>query len=59
VWVLENRKPKRITVGLGISDGNYTEIVSDDLKEGIEVIVEATGGEKKSSKPPAGPGVIR
>jgi len=59
VWVLENRKPKRITVALGISDGNYTEIVSDDLKEGIEVIVEATGGEKKSSKPPAGPGVIR
>jgi len=59
VWVLENRKPKRIAVALGISDGNYSEIVSDDLKEGIEVIVEATGGEKKSSKPPAGPGVIR
>jgi HlyD family secretion protein len=59
VWVLENKKPKRTDIATGISDGNYTEILSGDLKEGIEVIVEATGGEKKSSTPPAGPGFIR
>lgn len=60
VWVLENRKPKRISVVLGISDGNYTEILTGDLKEGDEVIVEATGSAKKSNTPPIGsPGFIR
>jgi HlyD family secretion protein len=59
VWVLENRKPKRISVALGISDGNYTELLTGDLKEGDEVIVEATGGGKKSNTPPVGPGFIR
>jgi len=59
VWVLENRKPKRISVALGISDGNYTEILTGDVKEGDEIIVEAAGGGKKSNTPPVGPGFIR
>jgi HlyD family secretion protein len=59
VWVLENRKPKRVNVAIGISDGNYTEILSGDLQEGNEVIVEASGVGKKSNSPPAGPGFIR
>jgi len=59
VWVLENKRPKRTDIATGISDGNYTEIISGDLKEGIDVIVEATGGEKKGNTPPAGPGFIR
>jgi HlyD family secretion protein len=40
VWVLENGKPKRFSVTPGISDGNYTEVVSGDLKEGQQLIVE-------------------
>ena len=59
VWVLENKKPKRISVVLGISDGNYTEIASGDLKEGDEVIIEETGGGKKSNTPPVAPKLIR
>ncbi|MBM4271039.1 MAG: efflux RND transporter periplasmic adaptor subunit [Deltaproteobacteria bacterium] len=59
VWVLENRKPERVSVAIGITDGNYTEILSGDLKEGKEVIVEETGSGKKSSTPPIGPGFIR
>ncbi|NPU86341.1 MAG: efflux RND transporter periplasmic adaptor subunit [Syntrophaceae bacterium] len=43
VWVLEGRTPKRIAVAAGISDGQVTEIVSGDLKEGQDVIVEAAG----------------
>lgn len=43
VWVLEGRKPKRVAVTAGISDGQFTEIVSGDLKEGQDVIVEAAG----------------
>jgi HlyD family secretion protein len=41
VWVLENGKPRRVGIEPGISDGNYTEIVSGDLKEGQAVIVES------------------
>jgi HlyD family secretion protein len=59
VWVLENKRSKRTDIATGISDGNYTEIISGDLKEGIDVIVEATGGEKKGGTPPVGPGLIR
>jgi HlyD family secretion protein len=60
LWVLENKKPKRIKVATGISDGNYTEILSGDVKEGQEVIVEATGNSKKPNTPPmGGPGFIR
>ena len=60
IWILENRKPERISVALGISDGNYTEIISSDLKEGDEVIIEETSAGKKSNTPPIGsPGFIR
>jgi HlyD family secretion protein len=41
VWILENRRPKRVAVKLGISDGNYTQIISGDLKEGQNVVVES------------------
>ena len=41
VWVLENGKPGRVSITPGVSDGNYTEIVSGDLKEGQAVIVES------------------
>ncbi len=41
VWIIENNKPKRIKVVTGISDGNYTELVSGEIKERQEVIVES------------------
>jgi HlyD family secretion protein len=59
VWVFENNKLKRINLTLGISDGNYTEILSGDLKEGDEVIVESIGVAKKPETPPLGPGGFR
>jgi HlyD family secretion protein len=53
VWILENGKPKRVPVTLGISDGSYTEIVSGDLKEGQELIVESLA--KAKAPTPSGP----
>jgi len=41
VWVLENGKPKRVSLTPGISDGSYTEVVAGDLKEGQQLIVES------------------
>jgi len=49
VWGLEGKKLKRYKITPGISDGNYTEVVAGDVKEGQEIIVEAIGGEKKAN----------
>ncbi len=54
VWVLENGKPKRVVITPGISDGNYTEVVSGDLKEGQQTIVELLRKNSGSARP-AGP----
>ena len=57
VWILENNKPKRIPVTIGISDGLYSELVSDEIKEGQEVIIESLskGQERSGSSGPPGP----
>jgi len=53
VWILAMDKPNRIPVSLGISDGNYTELVSGKISEGQELIVESL---TKSNVPrPSGP----
>ncbi|HEY6010987.1 MAG TPA: efflux RND transporter periplasmic adaptor subunit, partial [Nitrospirota bacterium] len=54
VWIMENNKPKRVGITPGISDGNYTEVVSGELKEGQQTIVEVLRKNKGSSSP-AGP----
>jgi HlyD family secretion protein len=41
VWILEQGNPKRVPVSLGISDGNYTELISGKISEGQELIVES------------------
>lgn len=39
VWVLKKDEPQRIAVKMGISDDNYTQIISDKLQAGDKVIV--------------------
>ena len=51
VWVLEGGKPKKVPIAAGISDGAFTEVVSGDLPENAEVIVEMTGKTKKDETP--------
>ncbi len=53
VWLLENGKPRRVMIMPGISDGVYTEIVSGDLKEGQQLIVESL--KKSQTQGPSGP----
>ncbi|MBI4654452.1 MAG: efflux RND transporter periplasmic adaptor subunit [Nitrospirae bacterium] len=57
VWIIEDKKPKRIKVTTGISDGNYTELIAGDIKEGQEVIVESLvkSKEKRATSSPRGP----
>jgi len=51
VWLLYDGKPKRVPVKTGISDGNYTELVSGSIREGQELIVESL--EKQKNNPGA------
>jgi HlyD family secretion protein len=51
VWVLSQEgRPKSIPVILGITNGTFSEVVSGDLQEGTEVIVEETSNKKGSSQ---------
>ena len=55
VWIVANQSPKRVDVTTGIGDDKYTEILSGEIKEGQEVIVEAIGAattKQKTSSPP-------
>jgi HlyD family secretion protein len=49
VWILKDDKPVRIEIETGLSDDNYTEIISDNLKEGQKVII-ATGDKSEISR---------
>ncbi|MCR5262042.1 MAG: efflux RND transporter periplasmic adaptor subunit [Candidatus Gastranaerophilales bacterium] len=53
VWILnDNKKPERITVKIGLKDGDYTEVESDKLKEGMKVLVASKKTKKKQAGPP-------
>lgn len=45
IWILKNKVPERIGIKTGIVDEDYTEILSESLKAGDEVIVEKAGAD--------------
>ena len=49
VWILEKNKPKRVTVQIGASDEDYTEITTDELKEGDRVIISSSTKDKATT----------
>jgi HlyD family secretion protein len=57
VWILEEKKPQRIDIKTGISDGIHTEIMSEKLKEDQEVIVDKIKNNKKSRGAKSGSGM--
>jgi HlyD family secretion protein len=46
IWIPGDGKPERIEITTGITDGNHTEIISGEIKEGQEIIVESKGKSK-------------
>jgi HlyD family secretion protein len=49
IWVPgQQKRPVPVEITTGISDGAFTEVVSENLKEGQEVIVEGIGNGAKS-----------
>lgn len=53
----EQKQPKAIEVRLGLSDGTTTEVISPDVKEGMEIVVNALQPQGDAPKPrgPGGP----
>ena len=49
VWIIEKGKPKHIRITIGISDGSYTELISGEIKENEELIVESLSKNKQQS----------
>ncbi len=52
VWLPGNEKPERVKISTGISDGSFTEVVSGNIKEGQELIVESLEKPKSGSSGP-------
>jgi len=51
IWIIEKGEPQRIPIVTGISDGNYTELVSASVKEGQEVIIDSLANKKEQPAP--------
>ncbi|WP_353683869.1 efflux RND transporter periplasmic adaptor subunit [Thermodesulfovibrio sp. 3907-1M] len=49
VWVLRGGKPVRVKIKTGISDGEWSEVLEGNVKEGDDVIVEIQTGKKTST----------
>jgi HlyD family secretion protein len=53
IWVLSSEGiPVPISIDLGITDGTFSEVISGDLKEGTEIIVEEMAKAKGQSGTP-------
>lgn len=55
VWVLRDGTPQSVNVSTGLSDDNFTEITSGDLKSGDAVIGSENSASGTSPARPAGP----
>jgi len=49
VWILDNKKPQRIPLTLGIRDNRFTEILSGNISESSVIIVEVKNSDQKSN----------
>lgn len=55
IWILRRNKPVRINIETGITDSDYTEIITKEINEGDDVIIGNLGkkaGKSDSAKPP-------
>lgn len=50
IWVLKNKKPLRLNIKTGITDNDFTEIISNEIKEGDDVIIGILDKKKKTDK---------
>lgn len=54
IWVLKHNQPQRININTGITDSDYTEVISDQIKDGDSVIIGNSDKAKSSMQRPPG-----
>lgn len=54
VWVKNGRQLRRIGVETGLSDDSFTEIISENIKEGDEVLVGIKGDKRNRTRATSG-----
>jgi len=60
VWLLRDGKPQMVSLRVGLSDGNLTELVEGDLHEGDALIIDAAATDAQpEAAGPASPGGMR
>lgn len=50
IWIEKKGKPVRVNIETGVSDDSYSEIISDEIKEGDVVYVRNLAGGKKQQQ---------
>lgn len=59
VWALRAGQPTAVEIGVGVTDGSYTEVTRGELADGDAVITEAVGGNQASANAPRGTNPFR
>lgn len=52
VWILDGKKTYRVKVKTGLKDSDYTEVFSDELSEGMKVIIPIRAKKMNNMRPP-------
>lgn len=50
IWILQNSKPVRVEVTVGLSDDNKVQVISNEIKENDKVIVSVNNNKQKANK---------
>jgi HlyD family secretion protein len=59
VWALRSGQPQQLGLRIGLSDGSTTEVVEGDLRQGDQVIIDASTSEASPATTPSAPGGMR
>jgi HlyD family secretion protein len=51
IWILENGKPKAVVVKAGITDGQFTEVSGENLREGMQILVGVENNKQAAGAP--------
>lgn len=55
IWILRDNKPARIRIKTGVTDSDSTEVISNEIKEGDDIIIgrlDRKSSSNNSTKPP-------
>jgi HlyD family secretion protein len=58
-WVLRDGKPEMVSLRVGLSDGNLTEVIEGDLRQGEPVVVDASAPDAPATAPTSPAGMRR